>query len=447
MQMKRIFIVVIFFTAFCLSSFSQLIYYKDKLASPYTIADAKASARRANIISNAEALQTIPLINNDSITERIQSALWSISQFLVSTPKSDLGIQRLVKNYWQFDGTTQRALLEVVYALYPKIYYTEMLDIMQGSSDPKSFAIAAAYVFRAYPTTATKNLIRQKATTASCNESQALMIYNLLKYIDEDVKDYKLPAMDSLFAHQQIHKFKVIYSFQSFNRDIPGIAIVQNPDGTFVRDDSGHVKTFAQLARSASNLPWFLSNGSTPQGLYSITGTGFSRNVFIGPTPNLQMVMMNEVNPPTFTHYFPPVFNAPPERLYRSYFPGNWQQWEGIMEAYDAGKIGRSEIIAHGSTIDPDWYVGKPYYPLTPTMGCLCAREIWNKNTGKIQYSDQLDLVNAFIETPGKQGYLFVINVDDKEVSLNKGKLEALVKEFEGGIEKPGPVTEQTSQK
>jgi hypothetical protein len=68
-----------------------------------------------------------------------------------------------------------------------------MLDIMQGSSHPKNFAIAAAYVFRAYPTTATKNLIRQKAVTINCNESQALMIYNLLKYLEEGVKDYQLP--------------------------------------------------------------------------------------------------------------------------------------------------------------------------------------------------------------------------------------------------------------
>jgi hypothetical protein len=437
MQMMRILLAIVFTGIFC-SSFSQLIYYKEKLASPYTIADAKATARRANIINNAEALLTIPLDGDAATSEKIDAALWSISQFLVSTPKSDSGIQRLMKNYWSFDESTQRALEEVVYALYPKMYYTEMVSILQGSSQPKNVAIAAAYIFRAYPTPATKKLIKQKAATLSCNESQALMIYNLLKYIDHDNKEYKLPPVDSLFAHQQVHKFKVIYSFQSFNRDIPGLAIVQNSDGSFVRDESGRLRIFEQLARSASNLPWFISNGSTPQGLYSITGTGFSKNVFIGPTPNLQMVMMNEVNPPTFTHYFPPVFNAPPERLYRSYFPASWQDWDGIMEAYDAGKIGRSEIIGHGSTIDPEWYAGKPFYPLTPTMGCLCGKEIWNKQTGRIIQSDQLDLINAFIETPGTKGYLFVINVDGKEVSLDKNRISEIADRFEDSIKKPG---------
>lgn len=430
-------LILLFVLGNGIRSAAQLIYLKDKIFSPYTIADTKAANRRATIIANAEALQTIAISDSEN-GEKIESALWAISQFLISTPKSDSGINRLVENYWSLDEPTQRALLEVLYGVYPKVYYTQVLNIMEASSHPKNVAMAAAYLYQAYPTPSTKKIIRQKATSLSCNEAQSVMISNLLKYIDRDTTDYSLPPLDSLFAYQQVHKFKMIYSFQSFNRDIPGIAIVQNADGTFVRDSSGHLRMFRQLARSASNLPWFINNGSTPQGLYSITGTDVSRNVFIGPTPNLQMVMMNEVNPPTFTHYFPIVFNAPPERLYRSYFPDSWQHWSGLMEAYDAGKIGRTEIIAHGSTIDPEWYAGKPFYPLTPTMGCLCAREAWNKQNGRINNSDQLDLVNAFIETAGTKGYLMVINVDDKEISLKSNSIEQIADHFESVMKKPG---------
>jgi hypothetical protein len=46
-------------------------------------------------------------------------------------------------------------------------------------------------------------------------------------------------------------------------------------------------------------------------------------------------------------------------------------------------------------------------------------------------------LVNAFIETPGKQGYLFVINVDEKQVSLDKTQIEKLVNQFEAAMKKP----------
>jgi hypothetical protein len=143
------------------------------------------------------------------------------------------------------------------------------------------------------------------------------------------------------------------------------------------------------------------------------------------------MAMMGEVNTPQFTHYFPIVFNAPPERIYRSYFPESWQTWQGLMEAYNAGKIGRSEIIAHGTTIDPKYFENQPYYPISPTLGCLCAREQWNPQTGKIDQSDQLDLVNTFIETPGTKGYLIVIELDEKEAAVSKEEVLALTVKFE----------------
>lgn len=415
---------------------AQLIFYKDRIYSPYTLNDIKAKNRRNRLLSEANSLSTIPLGADKETADPIDIALWDISQFMVRTPTSDSGIARLVDNFGLLAEGTQRALLEVLYGLYPKEYYTQMLGFMKQSSHPKNFAIAAAYIYRAHPTDAGRQMIQQQASRIQTNESQALMIRNLLTYIDNYKKPVVVPSLDSLFAWQQVHKFKVIYSFQRKNRDFPGMAVVQNADGSFVKDSAGKIKTFVQLARSASNIPWFITNGSTPQGLFSITGTGFAKNPFIGPTPNLQMVMMNEVNPPTFTHYFPPIFNAPPERLYKSYFPANWQNWDGMMEAYNAGKIGRSEIIAHGSTIDPEWYGGNPFYPLSPTMGCLSGLEIWDKQTGKIEYSDQLDMVNAFIETPGTQGYLIVINIDDQQQAVKLEEIQQLTANFEATLKK-----------
>jgi hypothetical protein len=420
----------------CGSVNAQLIFYKEKIYSPYTLNDAKSKSRRDRMIKSANSLTTLPIGADSDTSEPIDLALWDISQFMLRTPSSDSGIARLVNNFGLLSVGTQRALLEVLYGLYPKEYYTQMIGFMKQSSHPKNFAIAASYIYRAHPSEAGRQIIQQQAGRLQTNESQALMIRNLLSYIDNYNKPVIVPDMDSLFAWQQIHKFKVVYSFQRKNRDFPGLAIVQNSDGSFVKDSTGSTKTFVQLARSASNIPWFITNGSTPQGLYSITGTGFAKNPFIGPTPNLQLVMMNEATPPTFTHYFPPVFNAPPERLYKSYFPANWQNWSGMMEAYNAGKIGRSEIIAHGSTIDPAWYEGNAFYPLTPTMGCLSALEIWNKETGRIDYSHQLDLVNAFIETPGTQGYLIVINIDDQQEAVKLEEIQQLTAHYENTVKK-----------
>jgi hypothetical protein len=61
-------------------------------------------------------------------------------------------------------------------------------------------------------------------------------------------------------------------------------------------------------------------------------------------------------------------------------------------------------------------------------MGCLCARELWNPTNGHLLVSEQNDLVNAFLSTPGREGYLFVINIDDQRRPVSRAEVEALVR-------------------
>lgn len=407
---------------------AQLIYPKEKIYSPYTLKNEKAIARKQRLVDQANSLNTLNLDSNES---DIESALWAVSQFLVRTPQSDSGINRLVNNFGSLQPSIQRGLMEVLYGLYPTEFIPALKSIITKVENPKLFAQAASYLYRSNRQQG--SWLQQQLTSKFPNYNENDLLAELNKYLQGE-NEQALPPIDSLFAYQQIHKFKVVYSFQRKNRNYPGLAVVQQSDGTFARDSIGTLKTFLQLARSASNLPYFLTNGSTPQGLYVVTGTAISKNVFIGPTPNLQMSMMHEVNTPKFTHYFPIVFNAPPEKIYRSYFPESWQNWHGLMEAYYAGKIGRSEIIAHGTTIDPEWFAGKSYYPISPTLGCLCGREIWDGATGKISYSDQLELVNTFIETPGTKGYMIVIDIDDQPLPVSQEEIFGLINKYESGI-------------
>ena len=45
---------------------------------------------------------------------------------------------------------------------------------------------------------------------------------------------------------------------------VTGLAIIQNADGKFERDERGRLIAVRQLARSGSNLPYFITNGNTP---------------------------------------------------------------------------------------------------------------------------------------------------------------------------------------
>jgi hypothetical protein len=197
-----------------------------------------------------------------------------------------------------------------------------------------------------------------------------------------------------------------------------------------MRNESGRLMVFQQLARSASDLPYFVTNGSTPQGIYSIQGTAVTRNNYIGPTPNLQLLMPNEKDWVKYFHQ--PVDSTQDSlQLYNELLPVSWRNYSPMAEAWIAGKIGRSEIIAHGTTIDPEYFKGKPYYPLTPTMGCLCARELWNITSGRLLISEQFNLVSTFTATPGQKGFLYVINLDDQQKAVTREEVERLVNLFE----------------
>jgi hypothetical protein len=109
--------------------------------------------------------------------------------------------------------------------------------------------------------------------------------------------------------------------------------------------------------------------------------------------------------------------------------PKSWQNYTPIYEAYYAGKAGRNEIISHGTTVDPTYYKDSPFFPNTPTYGCLCAAEVWNPITGQLIQSDQVELVNAFINYGFNKGFLVVIDLDDQQKDVT---LEEVVKLFEG---------------
>ncbi len=72
----------------------------------------------------------------------------------------------------------------------------------------------------------------------------------------------------------------------------------------------------------------------------------------------------------------------------------------------------------HGSVDDLSFYDTLPYFPLTPSKGCLTTIEIWSDSTGKNIRSSQAKLINAFFSTGELRGFLVVININDKKEAV-----------------------------
>ena len=372
---------------------------------------------------------TLPL--NKETEYRYQSAFWAISQFMVYNDTVAKGFRKVINAYDDsLDYETRRSFLEAIYAAHPSGYEAQMMSISMKEKDPKLFAMAQLFLYNMYPS------LREKIIREVENRYQQDPLNDLLEELTSYLKEYsnkkEYPPVRDLFTHQQNQKIKTVYSFQQWNRDYPGIAIIQFEDGHFARDAAGKLVSIQQLARSASSLPYFITNGNTPQGIYRITGIDTSYNNFIGPTPNLQMIMPHEM-------YWKDFFSASadttvPLNAYLELLPSTWKDYFPMYESFQAGKIGRTEIIAHGTTIDPAFFTGKPYYPISPTLGCLCAKEIWDPITGQLKESEQLKLANTFMQTPGTSGYMFVINYFNKSRPLSSEDIEPLVNAFERGL-------------
>jgi hypothetical protein len=181
-----------------------------------------------------------------------------------------------------------------------------------------------------------------------------------------------------------------------------------------------------QLARAVSNLPGYLTNGNTPQGILSILEITTTDNQYIGPTEMLNMVLPYEVPLGTFYHQASVAPNE--ENAYRQLLPESWQAYFPIWEAYYAGKAGRTEIFAHGTTINPQFYFGAPYFPNTPSLGCLTASEVWNPQNGQLGKSDQHRLIEKMQKLGILRGYFVVVEIDDQNKAVNLEEIEKLIK-------------------
>ena len=371
---------------------------------------------------------SLPLDSNSE--DGYLSGCWAVEQFLFDGPEVRQGFDHLFAGYGGLGYDSKVALLEAVYAVEPDRYRREEAAVMDGEGDPKLFALCAVYLYRADSGVGAAEDLKIKLVERFPGYDSVAVLHALMGWLGYHPP--ALPALGELFATRA--GIKTIYSFQRRDRDYPGLAVVQNADGRFVRDEAGRLQVFEQLARSGPGLPYFLTNGNTPQGVYSIQGTDISQTNFIGPTPNLQLLLPGEGAGGRWGKYFhdtAAMAAADSLNRYLGLLPTGWRGYAPMMEAWEAGVAGRTAIIAHGTTIDPEYYHGKPFFPLTPTMGCLCAKELWNVTNGHLLVSEQNNLVNAFLSTPGRKGFLIVVDVDDKREAVSRAEIEGWVRAYE----------------
>ncbi len=340
--------------------------------------------------------RTVQLPLNNDTYDNWMGAFWAMELMLHKPAAYTSIIPKQINELPTLGPGFQRSFFEMLYTLYPGEFSEDVKLVWQKIKPDKVKAMALEYL-------ALSNVMVDVTTDDAFAKSVYFPAYNYVRNKSSHLLPSKNIFLDSSFLNGQT----VLCSFQSTDRNKPGYLMIRTADGRWLTDENGKEYRFPQLARAINNLPFYLTNGNTPQGLYRINGVDTSDNNWIGPTTNLQMCLpFEKAKLPFFEN------DTAYQMVYERLLGASLNQYKSLWESFTAGKLGRTEIIAHGTTIDPDFYKNKSYYPNTPSLGCLCSPELWNENGERI-YSSQAEWIEIVMQLKQPPLYLIVAEISD----------------------------------
>ena len=311
---------------------------------------------------------------------------------------------RALENHERISDAILVHALEAVHALYPYDFHAYAEEIARSTASKRIMILSLLLIDKKNPLKA--NEIFYEACEAHFENCTADPLFTAFIKRNQHPPSVPLPKIVELlkFLEQRNQHAPYILVLLPENRNKEGIIVIH--DGkTLLKDETGGLFYTKTLGRSIAGLPYFINDGHTPQGLFSIQKIRVSDHPDIGPTPAIVMGLPFEVEAKDFFHN--PEFSSDFDREYQTFFPDYLKHIQ--HESYLAGHAGRSLIFIHGSVLSSSHYKKSLYYPAIPTQGCLSVKEKWTQDYKKIA-SDQDRLLEKVTEE--NKGFVYVIEVD-----------------------------------
>ncbi len=361
--------------------------------------------------------KNLSLVLTDSTEENWEDAFWALEVLQYNSPWVNNRIHTAFDSTEERTVSFQQALLDLAYTNYSKEFNSNISVLLNKTKDAKTFALCAEYLLQ--NDSSQKPFLIHAAQSFNksdlLTQSDSSIICLLQLRLQEQNKMAIQLILPELLSDKFLSNNTVVFSFQRKNRDYAGITIVRDPAGNFIKNNDSTIFSVPQLARSITNLPAYLTYGNTPQGIFKMNGFDSSTAEYIGPTRDIQLRMPFEISVGDFLKDSTIKDATWTKDLYENLLPADCKNYLPLYETYYAGMAGRTEIIAHGSTIDPGYYIEKPYYPNIPSEGCLSANETWRDTDGRRLQSDQQKLIDAIKRAGNSNGYYVVIEIDDQQ--------------------------------
>lgn len=401
---------------------------------------AGAAAERAKAMARIVAAE-----QPEASEATVRAALWDVAFYDTEHERGRRILQRELADPARPLATRsvehQRALIAAAHMLDPAGAAPHLARQLESLATPREFAAAAHTLLKAdagaaqalgVPLVQRALAARLEASPAAATEPR---LENLARALNaaRGAPHPPAPPIEDLFSARWMPGHPVVYSLQRRDRRHLGLALVRGADGRFVRDERGGVLALPHLALALTGLPGTITNGNTPQGLFTIVGMGVAGSVWIGPTPYLYSKVPFEATVAEYEHRARGAAGDAPaaaerwtRERYVAMLPPSWRDHWPMHEAWLAGLAGRNEMLLHGTTIDAGAYRQRPWYPGTPSAGCLVALERWASD-GTLVASDQLTLLKAFSRGGHDRGYLVVVELDDSRTPVRLAEVAAAI--------------------
>jgi hypothetical protein len=370
-------------------------------------------------ISQAEKMESFKDV------EKMAEGLWAAELTLDKSEEFKYLLATAIDSLNTFPPDLQRRTLQAAFTLYPGEFQNGLLSFATTTDDVKLFAIAINNILISNNDYSTfENLTKEKFA----KKLDHPIIFSLLENIRMKVENNRvLPPISDLLNFAKDTAVFRMFMFVRQSRDYSGTIVFRKQNGEFLKDSSGKLVTLPYFARSITNMPGYLTNGNSPQGIFALNSAYYSAAKLIGPTPRIRIFMPSETDNATFYNSRQNLSSANGLELYKSLLPASWQNYFPIFESYYAGKAGRNDIVMHGTTVDQRYYLNEVYYPNVPTHGCLSGIERWN-DEGYLIFSNQQRLLDIYASLGSPRGFLYLIELDDQKKNVTPVEIEKLLK-------------------
>lgn len=228
---------------------------QDNLFARFTTRESKNRIYQNLVNNTINRNLSIPL--TDSTEANWEDAFGAMQLLLLRNETIDKKIAEAFGIIETRSISFQRALLELAYTNYPSEYQDQAAALLLTTGDVKIFAMCAEYL-----------LLHADSLLMDTIEETAIRKFSdrepgpLLTMLSEHIAEIRSPSLsfveNKFFTDILSKKFLpgqiVLYSFQRKDRNYPGIAVIRNREGKFIRDTAHLIFHIPQLARSISNL-------------------------------------------------------------------------------------------------------------------------------------------------------------------------------------------------